>query len=381
MLSPFTPFLEQETLFMTTDQHMAALSRLVLQGYDGDFTSPKTDVSALDPELEYVSSLKPQELAEFLDSSNTHHVLVRALQVLERAASSRREARIEQWCREELQRERERITHAVDFLVPICIALEAAGSRTCVIKSLDHWPDLGSDLDLYTSGHPDTVRSVMESKFQGKLEDRSWGDRLANKFNFSVPGLPELIEIHVQYLGQTGEHKAMAQRVIERSVLREVGGHTFRVPAPEERIVISTLQRMYRHFYFRLCDMADVSNLLQQRVIDFSELRKAADAGGIWPGVASFLHLVQKYVQAYGGQVDLPQTVLDSVRSPQMRVALRANFLRVPLIPSASLYGRQLLRAGAKRDVRAMCRLPLLPPLAVSALVAFRLTGTDKGIW
>ena len=366
---------------MTTDRHMAVLSRLVIQGYNGDFTSPNADVSPLFSELEYVSSLSAQELAEFLDSSNTHHVLMRALQVLERAAHSRGEVKIEQWCHEELTRERQRITHAVESLVPICTALEAAGSRTCIIKSLDHWPDLGSDLDLYTSGHPNTVRSVMESKFQAKLEDRSWGDRLANKFNFSVPGLPELIEIHVQYLGQTGEHKAMAQRVIERSVSREVGGHTFRVPAPEERIVISTLQRMYRHFYFRLCDMADVSNLLQQGVVDFSELRQAADAGGIWPGVATFLHLVQKYVQAYGGHVDLPQMVLNSARSPQMQVALRANFLRVPLIPSAGLYGTQLLHAGAKRDLRAMCRLPLLPPLAVSALVAFRLTGTDKGIW
>jgi hypothetical protein len=365
---------------MTTDRHMAALSTLVIQGYARDFNSPKGNASSLDPVLDYVSSLSREDLAEFLESSNTHHVLVRALQVLECAAKSRVNSPIEVWCQTELTRERQRITQAVSFLLPICAALEAAGCQTCVIKSLDHWPDLGSDLDLYTSGHPDTVRNVMEDKFHAKLEDRSWGDRLANKFNFSVPGLPELIEIHVQYLGQTGEHKALARRVIERSVLRDVGGHTFRVPAPEERIVISTLQRMYRHFYFRLCDMVDVCNLLQQG-IDFSELRQAADAGGIWPGVATFLHLVQKYVQAYGAEVDLPQQVLASARSPQMQVKLRANFLRVPLLPSAGLYGAQLLSAGANGDVRAMCRLPLLPPLAVSALVAFRLTGTDKGIW
>jgi len=28
-----------------------------------------------------------------------------------------------------------------------------------------------------------------------------------------------------------------------------------------------------------------------------------------------------------------------------------------------------------------MFRLPLLPPLAISALVAYRLTGNDKGVW
>src|SRR5207248_106431 len=138
---------------------------------------------------------------------------------------------------------------------------------------LDHWPDLGSDLDLYTSGTPEQVIRVMREKLQAKEEPRSWGDRLANKWNFQVPGLPELVEIHVRYLGQTGEQELMAARVIERSVTKNVNGRTFRVPAPEERILISTLQRMYRHFYFRLCDMADVAALLESSAVDFNEFR------------------------------------------------------------------------------------------------------------
>lgn len=366
---------------MTTSLHIAALSRLIFQGYDGDFTQPNADLGSVYSELEYVSSLSADGLGKFRDSANTHHVLVRALQVLEQSATFRGDGQIREWCQSELARERARIAHAVECLVPITRALEKAACPVCVIKSLDHWPDLGSDLDLFTSGDPGTVRDVMENLFQAKVADRSWGDRLANKWNFSVPGLPELIEIHVQYLGQTGEHEAIAQRVIERSVIREVGGHSFRVPAPEERIVISTLQRMYRHFYFRLCDMVDVADLLRQHVINFAELRKAGEVGGIWPGVATFLHLVSKYVQEYGSHVDLPREVVTSAHAPEMKVNLRGNFLRVPLLPSAGLYGSQLLSAGANRNLRAMCRLPLLPPLAVTALLAFRLTGTDKGIW
>jgi len=49
--------------------------------------------------------------------------------------------------------------------------------------------------------------------------------------------------------------------------------------------------------------------------------------------------------------------------------------------PAAGLYGAQLLNASLHRDLRAISRLPLLPPLAVSALVAYRLTGSDKGVW
>ena len=64
-----------------------------------------------------------------------------------------------------------------------------------VIKSLDHWPDLGSDVDLLTDASPSAVINLMRTKFQAEVADRSWGDRLANKWNFNVPGLPEAIEI------------------------------------------------------------------------------------------------------------------------------------------------------------------------------------------
>ena len=371
---------------MTTDssrthQYLEILSRLMFRGYSAGFQTPATNLEAVYPDVEYLSTLNDSELSAFLRVADIHHVSVRALQVIANAANALGHSSLAQWCESTLATERARIAHAVGFLERICRALEAGGCKVSVIKSLDHWPDLGSDLDLYTSGDEHTVARVMMQEFKAEQEARSWGDRLANKWNFSIPGLPELVEIHVQYLGQTGEHKLMARRVIERSVTRELNGHTFRVPAPEERVVISTLQRMYRHFYFRLCDMADFASLLQTHAIDFTELRSAADLGGIWPGVATFLALVSDYVSRYGGKAEVPPEVVASSCSPNIRVQARGDFLRVPMLPAASLYGSQLLSASRHRDLRAMCRLPLLPPLAVSALVAFRLTGSDKGIW
>src|SRR5262249_29820995 len=298
-----------------------------------------------------------------------------------KAATDLGKESLEHWSQSLLDAQRRRIEHAVRALVPICTALEAAGCSATVIKSLDHWPDLGSDIDLYTPGDADIVIGVMRYEFNAKLEPRSWGDHLAGKWNFSIPGLPELIEVHVQYLGQTGEHKAMARRVIQRSVTKEVNGHEFCVPAPEERIVISTLQRIYRHFYFRLCDMADFASLLQSESVNFTELRRAAEAGGIWPGVATFLLLVTKYAARYGNRIDIPADVISWAYSQNIRVHLGGDFLRVPMLPAARLYGSQLLTAGRHHDLRAMCRLPLLPPLALTALLAYRFTGSDKGIW
>jgi hypothetical protein len=332
-------------------------------------------------ELKRVSELNQRELGDFLHLADAHHVTVRALQVLEKSASAAGDDQIRSWCATSLANERARISQAVESLVPVCAALEAAGAEVAVIKSLDHWPDLGSDLDLYTSGDERTVLEVMTRQFQAAREPRSFGDRLAGKWNFKLPGLPELIEIHVRYLGQTGEQNALARRVLDRSVTRTVGGHSFRVPAPEERVIISTLQRMYRHLYFRLCDMADFAGLLNDGAVNFSELQKAASLGGIWPGVATFLLLIAEYVKPYGRVVEIPSEVLAASPSPGLRVSLGGKFLRVPKMPAAGLYGSQLLSAGRHADFRAMCRLPLLPPLAISAFLAYRLTGNDKGVW
>ena len=365
----------------STTRHMELLSRLMFQGYGADFCTPKENLESLRPDLEEIFQMSEESFGEFLKLADTHHVTVRALNVVRKAASERQQSRVQQWCETALEAENLRISNAVEWLRVIVHALQDSGCAVSVIKSLDHWPDLGSDLDLYTNGAPERVIQVMQQKLKAELEARSWGDKLANKWNFQVPGLNELVEIHVRYLGQTGEQKLLAERVIERSVSKEVNGTNFPVPAPEERIMISTLQRMYRHFYFRLCDMADVARLLGTGDLDFKELRRGAELGGIWPGVASFLVIVSNYVKSFGGGVSLPREVIEEACAADMQVQFRGNFLRVPMKPAAGLYGSQLLSAGKHGDLRAISRLPLLPPLAVSALVAFRLTGSDKGVW
>ena len=363
-------------------QSMDTLSRLVIRAHvDSDEAATQADLEQLRRDVRYVASLSRSQWADLLALANNHHVVVRALTVLQNGAALASETEVVERCEDALVAERARIEKAVGFLHSICSGLDAAGCKVAVIKSLDHWPDLGSDLDLYTTSDDRQVEEAMREEFDARPVERSWGDRLANKWNYRVPGLPELVEIHVQYLGQTGEHVELARRVIDREVSKTVAGRQFRVPAPEERIVISTLQRMYRHFFFRLCDMVDTAALLQSEMVHFGELAKAADAAGIWPGVATYLCLVRNYVKHYGGVVSLPSEVGTSACSRESAVSFKQGFLRVSKTTAAGLYSLQLLQAGKRRDLRTLLRLPLLPPLAISALVAHGLTGDDKGIW
>jgi hypothetical protein len=361
---------------------METLSRLMIPVHcDGGQSSLPVDLAPLQHDLRYVATLSAPDLADFLALAHAHHVFVRALTLLRRAAILDNDKGMANWCGSCLMTECSRIDRAVASLHQICEALESRGCNVAVIKSFTHWPDLGSDLDLYTTGDTPSVAHVMRERFGAWPIGRSWGDRLANKWNYKVPGLDELVEIHVRFLGQTGEFAEMGRRIILRRIPKNVSGYDFSVPAAEESIILAALQRMYRHFYFRLCDFVDISSLLQSKAVDFAELMAAANAAGIWDGVATFLCVVQHYIQSYGGVLPLPNAVMASARSCRSGIRFKNGFLRVSKTTAAALYGSQVLQAGLRHDVRALLRLPLLPPLAITALLAHRLTGNDKRIW
>jgi hypothetical protein len=140
---------------------------------------------------------------------------------------------------------------------------------------------------------------------------------------------------------------------------------------------------MYRHFYFRLCDVVDTAALTDAGSIDFENLRATAKAAGIWEGVATYLVIVSDYVERYrGSDLDLPKFVTVAARFRGDEVYYARGFLRVPIMPqSARLYGAQLAGVFARGELQNGMRLSLLPWLAAAAVVGQKLTGSDKGIW
>ena len=330
-----------------------------------------------------LSTLNDAEFAALISLADANHVVLRALFPLQQLAERSGDAAFAARCAASIQYERERIANAVQHLFLITGALESAACPTTVMKSLDHWPDLGNDLDLYTTASAAQVCEVMTSRFQAHIEPRSWGDRLANKWNFAIAGLPEAIEVHAQRLGQTGEQIAMAQRFVSRRVTKSVLGLEFRVPAPEERVIVATLQRMYRHFYFRVCDIVNIAALVESGEVDFAELHRSATMGGIWKGVCSLLRIVSDYTMQYRGTpVLLPTEVIAAALFGGEKVYVKSRFIRVPIVPQGTqLYAAQVTDAALRGDLVGTFRLSLLPYLASAAAISYKLTGSDKGIW
>jgi hypothetical protein len=324
-----------------------------------------------------------EEFDELVALANSNHVIVRSMEVFLDMMQAAKDDTRAAWAQSALIAERARITTALAFLEEICSAFEYEKYGVAVIKSLDHWPDIGSDLDLYTNAGQGVVTRFMVRRFGAQIAPRSWGDRLAGKWNFLISGLPEAVEIHIGRLGQTGEQVSIASHLIERTRRVMIGNQAFRVPSVSDRLMISTLQRMYRHFYFRLCDIIDSASLVEMGSIDYFDLRSSSMKAGIWEGVATYLAIVSDYVSKYRGSgLDLPNFVRAAARFGGDEVYYAREFLRVPIMPqSAKLYGKQLAGLVRKLELENGARLSLLPWLATAALVGQRITGSDKGIW
>jgi hypothetical protein len=363
----------------SSSKSLIVLSRLLLQPGRGDapvpFTAAELDLG--------VTEITRVEFENMLALANSHHVVMRALDVFLQIMRQAGDTGRAEWAETALAAERARIENAMSFLRRICAAFQALGHDITVIKSLDHWPDLGSDLDLYTNSGSTDVLQLMARTFAAEVAARSWGDRLASKWNFMIPGLPEAVEIHMGRLGQTGEQVGIAASLARRARLATFGNDEFRVPAAADRVMISTMQRMYRHFYFRLCDIVDTGTLSETGAIDYEDLRSSSQVAGIWKGVATYLAIVSDYLKHYRGRsLDLPAFVRAAARFGGNEIHFGKGFLRIPIMPqSAKLYGSQLTTLLLNRELKNSVRLSLLPCLATAAAVGQKITGSDKGIW
>jgi hypothetical protein len=360
-------------------QSMSLLSRLLLVPQRDD-TSTQRMMKELTRDI---STMSHEQFDDMLRLANLNHVVMRGMPMFVEMMREIGDESRAKWALDAQAVEQSRINNALEFLDQICRAMHDRGIDATIIKSLDHWPDLGSDLDLYTNARPEDLIHFMSTQFKATLAPRSWGDWLACKWNFEIPGLPESVEVHIGRLGQTGEQSAIAATLLQRTRHVELAGRTFRVTSKSDRLLLSTLQRMYRHFYFRLCDILDSAGLVEKDGVDFHDLRKVATTADIWEGVATYLTIVSDYMEMYRGRgLTLPQSVMADTRFGGESVFYARGFIRVPIMPqSARLYGTQLAGILRKRELHNGARLSLLPWLATAAVVGQKLTGSDKGIW
>src|ERR1700738_1782064 len=113
------------------------LSRLLLQTQE--------NASGLGSELQSeLLRLSRAEFDDLLALANLNHVVMRGMEAFRGIVQAAGDAVRAEWAQTALSAEQARIANAVSFLEDICAAFNDHGYDVSVIKSLDHWPVLGS---------------------------------------------------------------------------------------------------------------------------------------------------------------------------------------------------------------------------------------------
>lgn len=335
-------------------------------------------------ELAQLSQWNQRQVANFIDLAREHRMLLRALVPVREVAARLGCDGLLELAGAEVAAERERIRISLQCLDAVCTELEVAGCPVVLFKSLDHWPDFGSDLDLCVVGDERYILDIFTRKLGARKRLRSPGDHLAHKWTFLLRGDPTEIEIHVNRLGHTGEHVQLAASFIDRRKLVQVNEYNVPVPAPEERIIAAAVHRMYRNLYFRVCDIVNLTSLIQNSKLNYGYLRALAGQAGIWPGVAACLKIVSDSVAPYLRRpLDLPEDVQRSAgKIGSVKLLLRGTFFHLPLFPyGAGLFFRQFAHTLRSGNLAAAVRLSLLPPLASVGTLASAVTGSSAHVW
>lgn len=330
-------------------------------------------------DYDFCIGLNEKQRQEFLDTASTHRIVVRSFQALINHAKTSG-VRIPSWIAHGSTQAEQSAIRNISALANVCTQLTSAGFPNVVIKSLDHWPDLGNDFDIYATGSEKEICALMERSFTAEAKAQSWSDRLACKHRFILPGVEKPIEIHLGRLGQSGQQVRMGRLILERCRIKIFSGHSLSITSPEDQIILRVLDRCYRHHSFRLCDIVDVEQVIKNNSLDFEYLKRETKRSGIYKGFCAYLNVVDEYCLHYQrSNLPLPAWVRRNAIFGTEKVFPNAGVLQIPLFPqSARLHTREFTRALRRKDLHKTLRISLLPGLVLAAEAKSRISGKSR---
>jgi hypothetical protein len=156
----------------SSSQAIALLSRLLLPPQNWHCLSSPVNVEM----TRELRGLDRDGFDNLLSLAQSNHMIVRGLATIRSLMLECGDGERVQWAESAMAVEQARIDNALIFLHNVCAAFDEQGHAVTVIKSLDHWPDFGSDLDLYTNANEEDVFKLMTQRFDARVASQSWGE-------------------------------------------------------------------------------------------------------------------------------------------------------------------------------------------------------------
>jgi len=261
-----------------------------------------------------------------------------------------------------VQRERQRVSEAFALARRVADACDARGIPALFPKVLQHYPDLGDDLDLLVVSPSRRVDAVILEGLRAVRRPGDWGSRIAGSVTYQVEGCSTPLDIQHGRLGVAGEETAFPAMLWKERRRVAVAGLDAFTASPEHLVVLHGVQRVYGRLGIDLADVAAAATLIR-RPLDWTAILDTAAQLGVLPGLGAFLGYVEQIHGRLFARWLLPPGLRSRLRLGRWGgIAFHNGVYRHPMIRvNGALYGRRLVTALATRRWATALRVCLVP--------------------
>jgi hypothetical protein len=281
---------------------------------------------------------------------------------------------------EAAERERERARAALAVIGQIAERCARHGVEFLFPNALQHYPDLGGDLDLLVLPRSQDVDALILDGLGVSPRPRDLRAHIAGAATYGLPDAGLVLDVRHGRLGRVGEHGWYPAALIRSRRRRQVvAGAELFAPAPEDQLVLQGMNRISGRRALRIADVLATVATVRTWPLDWSYVASMARALCVFPELCCYLGYVDQIHQAlYGGPLIPADARSGLVLEGWGRVVFRGGGYQFPAIRVRNrLYWRQLASFAGAGDWRAASRLCLVP-VVVAAERLGRWAGSPR---
>ena len=265
-------------------------------------------------------------------------------------------------------REYERVAAAIALMCQVGEACARHDIDFIFPKALQHYPDMGTDVDLLVLSRSADVDRVILEHLPAEARGRDLRSRMANATVYRVDGCPSLLDIHHGRLGVLGEYTALPAVLVRNRQPARVDGLRGFVPSLEDQIMLQGLERVSGRRSLRLADVVFTIATLRLALDWDYILGTTRELGGLHALSCYLSYVDQVHQRCFGTALLPPELQHELILDGWGRVEFGNVGLQFPALrANARIYLHEFDAMIASRNWAGARRLLLLPLVAATA--------------
>jgi len=273
--------------------------------------------------------------------------------------------------RQAVREERDRVDRALSLARRLGENCHRHGIRYMLPKLVQHYPDMGRDLDLLVMDESLRVDRLVLDGLLVAAKPVSLRSRIARTTTHVVAPTGLEVDIHHGRLGPLAEHRRFPKDLLEQRRRVSVADSEFVVPCPEHQLVLQGVQKAWGRSSFRLAEVVHTHRAVR-RGIDWARVLDVSAQLSVRHSVSCYLtYAEQVHRDAELGQL-IPQSVWSRLKPGGWgRIRFRRARFRFPATwVHTRTYAAMVAHATTTADWRRLERLTVAPLVAIAEAAA-----------